>query len=138
MAQAASRRTRGPAPTPGPAGGGNCDQLGRDEAAVERTLSLLLHNLSSATEPSLRHDLERATRRASDELLAIRTSLREQGCDGALQATAPWVFGPVGPNVQVSHSSSPLNARSESSVAANPKNPLQMVGASKRFTDPTH
>ena len=48
------------------------------------------------------------------------------------------VFGPVGPNVQVSHSTTPLNARSESSVAANPKNPLLMVGASKRFNDPTH
>ena len=139
MAQQASRRSRRPVPAPGPAGGaGNCDQLRRDEAAVERTLSLLLHSLSSATEPSHRSDLERAVRKTSDELLAIQASLRQQGCDDTLRAAAPWVFGPVGPNVQVSHSDSPLNARSESSVAANPNNPLQLVGASKRFTDPTH
>ncbi|HLZ69933.1 MAG TPA: sialidase family protein [Dehalococcoidia bacterium] len=49
-----------------------------------------------------------------------------------------WVFGPVGANVQVSHSATPLNARSESALAINPHNALALVGASKRFIDPTH
>lgn len=139
MAQQPSRRTRRPLPVPAPGGvAGDCDRLRRDEAVVERTLSLLLASLSHATDPSQRHDLERGIQKASDELAAVRASLQQQGCDGATQAAVPWVFGPVGPNVQVSHSTTPLNARSESSVAANPKNPLLMVGASKRFNDPTH
>jgi len=41
------------------------------------------------------------------------------------------------PNVQVSFDQSPDNARSESSLVVNPKNYLNMVGASKRFTDPS-
>src|ERR1700704_5630393 len=41
------------------------------------------------------------------------------------------------PNVQVSHSTSPDNARSESSLVVNPTNYLNLVGASKRFTDPS-
>ena len=40
------------------------------------------------------------------------------------------------PNTQVTHDADPKNARSESSIAINPKNPLQMVAGSKRFTDP--
>src|SRR5258708_12235191 len=39
-------------------------------------------------------------------------------------------------NIQVSVDSSPFWDRSESSIAANPLNSLNMVGASKRFFDP--
>jgi hypothetical protein len=39
-------------------------------------------------------------------------------------------------NTQVSHSLSPNNARSESCVVANPLNPNQLVGASKKFSNP--
>lgn len=39
-------------------------------------------------------------------------------------------------NIQVSHSVSTNNARSESNVAVNPVNPNQLVGASKKFIDP--
>jgi hypothetical protein len=39
-------------------------------------------------------------------------------------------------DIQVSHSTSPNNARSESSVVANPNNPNHLVGASKKFTNP--
>ena len=39
-------------------------------------------------------------------------------------------------NIQVSHSSSANNARSESCVAADPFNPNKLVGASKKFSDP--
>jgi hypothetical protein len=39
-------------------------------------------------------------------------------------------------NTQVTYSPSPNNARSESELEANPLNPLNMVGASKRFTNP--
>lgn len=40
-------------------------------------------------------------------------------------------------NSRVTISKSPKNARSESSIAINPRNPYNMVAASKRFTDPT-
>ena len=36
-------------------------------------------------------------------------------------------------NTQVTHSAGPNNARSESSVAINPKDPKQLVSASKKF-----
>jgi hypothetical protein len=39
-------------------------------------------------------------------------------------------------NVQVTYSQSPKNARSESAIAVNPQDSLNMIGASKRFTDP--
>jgi BNR/Asp-box repeat len=39
------------------------------------------------------------------------------------------------PNTQVTHDTDVNNARSESSLAINPNNPMQMVAASKRFTD---
>jgi hypothetical protein len=115
--------------------------LRRDEAAIERTLSLLIASLPQATDPSQRHDLERGIQLQNEHLGRIRLSLQEQGCNepGKSASGGPqWVFGPIGANIQVSHSASALNARSESSVAANPRNPLLMVGASKRFTDPTH
>ncbi|WP_215734518.1 sialidase family protein [Geobacter grbiciae] len=38
-------------------------------------------------------------------------------------------------NTQVTHSSNPNNARSESSVVINPNNPLQIVAGSKKFKD---
>lgn len=38
-------------------------------------------------------------------------------------------------NVQVTHDSNPQNARSESNIAINPNNPLQIVSSSKKFTD---
>ena len=38
-------------------------------------------------------------------------------------------------NIQVTHSSSTNNARSESAIVINPNNPQQMVGASKRFNN---
>ena len=38
-------------------------------------------------------------------------------------------------NVQVTFDNSPNNARSESSIAINPSNPLQIVASSKRFTN---
>jgi hypothetical protein len=40
-------------------------------------------------------------------------------------------------NVQVTFDASPSNARSESSIAINPGNPLQIVAASKKFHDIT-
>src|SRR5205823_14736685 len=40
-------------------------------------------------------------------------------------------------NVQVSFDTDPNAARSESALAANPLNPANMVGASKRFTNPS-
>ncbi len=39
-------------------------------------------------------------------------------------------------NTQVSFSASPNNARSESELEVNPLNSLNLVGASKRFTNP--
>jgi hypothetical protein len=42
-----------------------------------------------------------------------------------------------GANVEVTFDSRPQNDRSESSVAANPTDPQNLVGASKKFTDPT-
>jgi len=39
-------------------------------------------------------------------------------------------------NIQVTHSVSTNNARSESAVVANPNNPNQLIGASKKFSDP--
>lgn len=39
-------------------------------------------------------------------------------------------------DIQVTHSTSTNNARSESNVAVNPHNPNQLVGASKKFIDP--
>ena len=42
----------------------------------------------------------------------------------------------VGPNVQVTFDSNPNNDRSESSLAVNPLNASNMVGSSKKFTDP--
>src|SRR6266704_880291 len=36
-------------------------------------------------------------------------------------------------NIQVTHDVSPQNARSESSIAINPKNPQQIVAGSKKF-----
>ena len=39
-------------------------------------------------------------------------------------------------NRQVTFSASPNNARSESELEVNPLNPLNLVGASKRFTNP--
>jgi hypothetical protein len=39
-------------------------------------------------------------------------------------------------NTQVTYSQSPNNARSESELEANPLNPLNLVGSSKRFTNP--
>jgi len=38
-------------------------------------------------------------------------------------------------NIQVTHDSSPSNARSESCIAINPNNPMQIVCASKKFSD---
>jgi hypothetical protein len=38
-------------------------------------------------------------------------------------------------NIQITHDSSPSNARSESCVAINPNNPMQVVCASKKFSD---
>ena len=37
------------------------------------------------------------------------------------------------PNIQVTHSAGPSNARSESAIVVNPNNPQQIVAASKRF-----
>lgn len=42
----------------------------------------------------------------------------------------------VGPDVQVTFDSNPANDRSESSLAANPLDPQNMVGSSKKFWDP--
>jgi hypothetical protein len=42
-----------------------------------------------------------------------------------------------GANVEVTFDSNPKNDRSESSIAANPTDPQNLVGASKKFTDPT-
>ena len=42
----------------------------------------------------------------------------------------------VGPNVQVTNDG-PANSRSESSLAIDPSNPQRLLGASKKFTDPT-
>ncbi len=39
-------------------------------------------------------------------------------------------------NIQVTFDTSPANARSESALAVNPLNPSNLVGASKRFTNP--
>jgi hypothetical protein len=39
-------------------------------------------------------------------------------------------------NTQVTFDTSPANARSESSIVVNPRNPSNIVGASKRFTNP--
>ena len=39
-------------------------------------------------------------------------------------------------NIQVSFDTNPAHARSESAVAVNPSNPLNIVGASKRFNNP--
>src|SRR5215510_5628167 len=39
-------------------------------------------------------------------------------------------------NTQVSYSTSPSNARSESELEANPLDPRNLVGASKKFTNP--
>ena len=41
-------------------------------------------------------------------------------------------------NIQITHDSSPSNARSESCVAINPNNPMQVVCASKKFSDIQH
>lgn len=41
-----------------------------------------------------------------------------------------------GPNVRVTFDNSPQNDRSESALVVNPFNPQNMVGASKRFTNP--
>jgi len=43
-------------------------------------------------------------------------------------------FPPI--NRRVTDSTSTKNARSESSIAINPRNPYNIVAASKRFTDP--
>ena len=40
-------------------------------------------------------------------------------------------------NTQVTFSPSPANARSESELESDPRNPLNVVGASKRFTNPS-
>jgi hypothetical protein len=40
-------------------------------------------------------------------------------------------------NIQVTHDLSASQARNECRIAINPRNPLQMVAASKRFTDPS-
>src|SRR5205809_1757088 len=48
---------------------------------------------------------------------------------------APVILGPRC-NRQVTCDASPSNARSESSIAANPLDPFNLVGSSKRFTDP--
>jgi hypothetical protein len=42
----------------------------------------------------------------------------------------------IGPNTRVTFDSSPRNDRSESSLAVNPLDNTNMVGSSKRFTDP--
>lgn len=42
----------------------------------------------------------------------------------------------AGPNIQVTRDSNPNNDRSESSLAVNPDDKQNMVGSSKRFTDP--
>src|SRR6266567_4761998 len=39
------------------------------------------------------------------------------------------------PNIQITHSAGPNNARSESSVGVNPQNPQQLVSASKKFNN---
>ncbi len=41
-------------------------------------------------------------------------------------------------NIQVTHNSSPSNARSKSCIAINPNNPMQVVCASKKFSDIVH
>jgi hypothetical protein len=38
-------------------------------------------------------------------------------------------------NLQVTHDSNPNNARSESNIAINPNNPLQIVSSSKKFAN---
>ena len=39
------------------------------------------------------------------------------------------------PNIQVTFDSNPQNARSESNIAVNPNNPLQIVSSSKKFAN---
>jgi hypothetical protein len=39
------------------------------------------------------------------------------------------------PNIRVTHDASPENARSESNIAINPNNPLQVVSSSKKFAN---
>src|SRR5436189_5964098 len=48
---------------------------------------------------------------------------------------APVILGPRC-NRQVTCDASPTNDRSESSIAANPHDPFNLVGSSKRFTNP--
>jgi len=47
----------------------------------------------------------------------------------------PVILGPRC-NRRVTCDASPSNARSESAIAVNPLDPYNMVGASKRFTNP--
>jgi hypothetical protein len=47
----------------------------------------------------------------------------------------PVLIGPRA-NIRVTCDASPSNDRSESALAANPLDPYNLVGSSKRFTDP--
>ena len=50
--------------------------------------------------------------------------------------TTPLLTRRPAQNVQVTHDTNPNNDRSESILVANPNNSMNMVGSSKRFTNP--
>ena len=77
-------------------------------------------------------DADRTIQLLSQEISANALAMAENGCFHVTpRALMLHNYDPGG--VQVSHSADVSQARAESDFAANPNNPLQLVGASKKF-----
>ena len=88
----------------------------------------------NSTETQQIAEAERTIQLLSEEIAANTLEQAENGCLQPPQNPLYlYDYDPSG--IQVSHSESPNQARAESDIAANPKNPLQIVGASKKFRD---
>ena len=81
-------------------------------------------------------EADRTIQLLSQEISANSLAQAENGCfQPSPSVLVLYDYDPAG--IQVSHSANTNQARAESDMAVNPNNPLQMVGASKKFRDIT-
>ncbi|MFE6049190.1 hypothetical protein ACFQ6N_00355 [Kitasatospora sp. NPDC056446] len=112
-----------------------CKEINALIAQLNRELAAATNQLAGAVSAADRARIQQLIDALETELAGLRGDWLAQGCDRPVKPAIP-VLAQPGKNIQVTYDSNPNNDRSESVLISNPINPLNMVGASKRFTDP--
>ena len=109
-----------------------CDQLKAEAQNIVADLKSLATQRGNANNFQQIQLIQEEIQSLTQALNVNHAEQLHSGCVKQPLTTFVWNnYDPGG--VQVSKSASPSNARAESDIAANPNNPLQIVGASKKF-----